>query len=182
MYNQPLEILPFWDLPFSPSDTYFTRKSRLVTLGQLSIHDSIGMLEQVFGNQLSFLTKPAWIQEETLDLTTSSAAVELHLRTISIYSISIYYTLLKREDDYIPRNSSLECTLLCRLVSPTTTLPQNRLLVSILLTCHHRRNSAHPHLNFRSRTQHRRLGAPSTPSSLRYLTKYKISDASNANS
>ena len=35
---------------------------------------------------MSFLTKPAWIREETLDLATASAAVEFHLCTI-------YYTL-----------------------------------------------------------------------------------------
>ena len=43
----------------------------------------MGMLEQVFGGRMSFLTKPAQIKEVTLDLATSSAAVEFHLHTFT---------------------------------------------------------------------------------------------------
>ena len=39
------------------------------------------MLEQVFGRWMSFLTKPAQIKKETVDLATSSAAVEFRFHT-----------------------------------------------------------------------------------------------------
>ena len=46
----------------------------------------LGMLEQIFGDLMSFLTKPARIREKTLDLAldlaTSSAAVEFRLCAI----------------------------------------------------------------------------------------------------
>ena len=42
----------------------------------------MGMLEQVFGDWKSFLTKPVRIREKTLDLATSSAVVENRLRYI----------------------------------------------------------------------------------------------------
>ena len=54
----------------------FSRKSRIVTIRQ-----SLKMLETdwVFRGRMSFLTKPAQIQEEMLDLATSSAAVKFCL-------------------------------------------------------------------------------------------------------
>ena len=44
----------------------------------------MGMLEQVFGGRMSFLTKPARIRVEMLDLATSSAEVQFHLRTYTV--------------------------------------------------------------------------------------------------
>ena len=41
----------------------------------------MGMLERVFSGWMSFRTKPARIMDETLDLVTSSTAVEFCLRT-----------------------------------------------------------------------------------------------------
>ena len=41
----------------------------------------MGMSEQVFDGWMSFLTKPARIREETLDLASSSAAIEIRLCT-----------------------------------------------------------------------------------------------------
>ena len=51
----------------------FSRKSCLVTIGQLSIHGN------VFGGRMSVLTTPARIREDTLDLATSSASVPYSL-------------------------------------------------------------------------------------------------------
>ena len=60
------------------------------------------MLEQVFF-QMSFLTKPALIREETLDLATSSAAVEFCLHTVDStrYKEKSYNSVEHREEAHL---------------------------------------------------------------------------------
>ena len=66
----------------------------------------MGMIERNFDGWMSFLTKPARSTEETQDLATCSAAVEIHRRTISCVTILMpcgpewkHYAILKYKND-----------------------------------------------------------------------------------
>ena len=60
--NQPLAT--FWDLSFSHSDASISRKSRLVTIKQLSILEKVGAS---FWWCDALLHQPVGIREETLE-------------------------------------------------------------------------------------------------------------------
>ena len=51
------------------------------------MNNNLAILEWVFGGRMSFLTKPARIREETLDLATSSAAVEFCLHAVKFVKL-----------------------------------------------------------------------------------------------
>ena len=80
----------------------------------------MGMMERDFDGWMSFLTKPARSREETQDLATCSAAVEIHHWTISCVMILMpcgpewkHYAILKYKNyaESLLRSEALLVTL-----------------------------------------------------------------------